>query len=104
MKTQRNAPCPCGSGKKYKHCHLGTDLSGPGVPHAEVDHSKKIAVLTVIGLLASVGATYAEDLTMGLTVAAASVILGWGYLTFSNPPPPKQDAGNPAGLDFGRKD
>jgi preprotein translocase subunit SecA len=18
---QRNAPCPCGSGKKYKHCH-----------------------------------------------------------------------------------
>ena len=18
----RNAPCPCGSGKKYKHCHL----------------------------------------------------------------------------------
>ena len=20
-KTNRNAPCPCGSGKKYKHCH-----------------------------------------------------------------------------------
>jgi preprotein translocase subunit SecA len=20
-KVQRNAPCPCGSGKKYKHCH-----------------------------------------------------------------------------------
>lgn len=20
----RNAPCPCGSGKKYKHCHLGS--------------------------------------------------------------------------------
>lgn len=20
-KTQRNAPCPCGSGKKYKQCH-----------------------------------------------------------------------------------
>ena len=19
--TPRNAPCPCGSGKKYKHCH-----------------------------------------------------------------------------------
>jgi len=19
--TGRNAPCPCGSGKKYKHCH-----------------------------------------------------------------------------------
>ncbi|PZO88879.1 MAG: preprotein translocase subunit SecA [Micavibrio aeruginosavorus] len=21
VNTQRNAPCPCGSGKKYKHCH-----------------------------------------------------------------------------------
>src|SRR5262245_30855452 len=20
-KVQRNSPCPCGSGKKYKHCH-----------------------------------------------------------------------------------
>ena len=20
-KVQRNAPCPCGSGRKYKHCH-----------------------------------------------------------------------------------
>ena len=23
--TARNAPCPCGSGRKYKHCHLGAD-------------------------------------------------------------------------------
>ncbi|MGK0276552.1 MAG: hypothetical protein ACI9N0_002946 [Ilumatobacter sp.] len=22
----RNDPCPCGSGKKYKHCHLGNEL------------------------------------------------------------------------------
>ncbi|HRC26667.1 MAG TPA: SEC-C metal-binding domain-containing protein [Alphaproteobacteria bacterium] len=21
MGTPRNNPCPCGSGKKYKHCH-----------------------------------------------------------------------------------
>ena len=21
LMTPRNAPCPCGSGKKYKHCH-----------------------------------------------------------------------------------
>ncbi len=24
----RNAPCPCGSGKKYKHCHLGKPDDG----------------------------------------------------------------------------
>ena len=85
MKTQRNAPCPCGSGKKYKHCCLGIDLDGSGTPHAKPDHSKAITVIAVIGLAASAGATYVEDLGLGLTVAAASVILGWGFITFSNP-------------------
>lgn len=27
-KVGRNDPCPCGSGKKYKHCHLQQDLAG----------------------------------------------------------------------------
>ena len=26
MKVGRNEPCPCGSGKKYKHCHYDSDL------------------------------------------------------------------------------
>nr|WP_246281750.1 SEC-C metal-binding domain-containing protein [Fodinicola acaciae] len=25
--TPRNAPCPCGSGKKYKRCHGATEAS-----------------------------------------------------------------------------
>ncbi len=24
-RTPRNAPCPCGSGRKYKHCHGRVD-------------------------------------------------------------------------------
>lgn len=24
----RNDPCPCGSGKKYKKCHVGRKISG----------------------------------------------------------------------------
>ncbi|MEK7285515.1 MAG: SEC-C metal-binding domain-containing protein, partial [Chloroflexota bacterium] len=28
----RNDPCPCGSGKKYKRCHLGADVGEPGGP------------------------------------------------------------------------
>lgn len=27
-KPNRNDPCPCGSGKKYKNCHMGKDQSG----------------------------------------------------------------------------
>jgi hypothetical protein len=30
MKTRRNEPCPCGSGKKFKKCCL--NISGPNVP------------------------------------------------------------------------
>lgn len=26
----RNDPCPCGSGRKYKHCHLGAEPAGVG--------------------------------------------------------------------------
>jgi len=39
----RNDPCPCGSGKKYKHCCLGADLKK--VPPTDInseDFSKKI--------------------------------------------------------------
>jgi len=25
MKIERNSPCPCGSGKKFKRCHLGKE-------------------------------------------------------------------------------
>lgn len=29
MKPQRNAPCPCGSGSKYKHCCEGKKTQQP---------------------------------------------------------------------------
>jgi preprotein translocase subunit SecA len=28
QKVGRNDPCPCGSGKKYKNCHMRTDGNG----------------------------------------------------------------------------
>ena len=31
----RNAPCPCGSGKKYKHCHGATAI------HERHDHDQQ---------------------------------------------------------------
>jgi preprotein translocase subunit SecA len=31
-KPGRNEPCWCGSGKKYKHCHLQQDLASKGAP------------------------------------------------------------------------
>ena len=48
MKIQRNAPCPCGSGKKYKHCCLALDLQRNGAVTAEVDNSKTLRIIAVI--------------------------------------------------------
>ena len=104
MKVSRNAPCPCGSGKKYKHCCLGIETAMTSQAFAPNKRKKTMSVLVGLGMIATGAAWYVEDLSLALTVAGASVVLGFGYLTFSNPPPPRKDAGNPAGLDFGRKD
>ncbi len=45
--TKRNDPCPCGSGKKYKKCHMDEDqkLKSEEITSlaekADKDHSKK---------------------------------------------------------------
>lgn len=38
MKADRNDPCPCGSGKKYKKCHMAQD---------EAEHLTKLAALKI---------------------------------------------------------
>lgn len=60
-KIGRNDPCPCGSGKKYKHCHIGSDVPIPEVsdmPKAEkrkiqhlFDHCKALNSVIVLGAL-----------------------------------------------------
>lgn len=37
MPTSRNQPCPCGSGKKYKHCCAGQDVKGLPGPLIQLD-------------------------------------------------------------------
>ena len=38
----RNEPCPCGSGRKYKHCHLQAD--DEGVPSTDLHVGDEEAV------------------------------------------------------------
>lgn len=41
--TGRNEPCPCGSGKKYKKCHLPADEEAVAVPPAPPDPKELVA-------------------------------------------------------------
>ena len=37
IRLGRNDPCHCGSGKKYKSCHMKSDEKGEGAPAAAPD-------------------------------------------------------------------
>lgn len=44
VKIGRNQPCPCGSGKKYKHCCLGNDqASRVDIASAQQDMSQRMS-------------------------------------------------------------
>jgi len=49
-KTGRNDPCPCGSGKKFKHCHLGREdeLGLHGMGEISMEMSEKITGLSAV--------------------------------------------------------
>ncbi len=40
-KVGRNEPCPCGSGKKFKHCHGQCRLSGPSAVSAATTRERR---------------------------------------------------------------
>jgi hypothetical protein len=49
-KIGRNDPCPCGSGKKFKHCHLGREdeLALSGMSEISMEMSEKITCLPAV--------------------------------------------------------
>ncbi|MDY6973408.1 MAG: SEC-C domain-containing protein [Thermodesulfobacteriota bacterium] len=51
QKPGRNAPCPCGSGKKFKNCHLGRedDIFVDGMGEVSVEMSARITSLNPVG-------------------------------------------------------
>ncbi len=118
-KTSRNDPCPCGSGKKYKHCHLEEDrVAGSRRNTTEMDaaidqqdafdraRSRPLKLgLALTGIIAAVGVwLLKEDVGAGLIVGTAWALGSLAYLTFRNPPPPNENPGDPAALNFGNRD
>lgn len=60
-KIGRNQPCPCGSGKKYKHCCLAAQQTGAiGSPVNQMKISLLAAIEKVQGLAVEKKATFHE--------------------------------------------
>jgi yecA family protein len=74
--TPRNAPCPCGSGKKYKLCCLSADGGTPPTSAAEV--AAKAVRAKALGKLAAFGArpAFERDLECAFEAFWSPVFLG----------------------------
>ena len=94
-KVGRNEPCPCGSGKKYKSCHMKAEAEAK----ADMTVPRAIAAL---GVVAGVGTAFAVSFKMGALVAAAGVLVAIGFAAFRDPPEAKEDDGKGASINFGR--
>jgi hypothetical protein len=70
MKTGRNEPCPCGSGKKYKHCCLGKETATSWTQKALI---AIIAVILLGGLFAVFASFRAGDQGVGQSPGAGKV-------------------------------
>ena len=95
--TGRNDPCPCGSGKKYKRCCLGTAQDPESAP------KNTLPTLIVMGLglvLALVVFVTSGAGNSGLILVVAGLIAGGTYV-FTNMPPPNSNSGSPGGINFG---
>jgi hypothetical protein len=92
----RNAPCPCGSGQKYKHCHLQkpVDVKSPGllVP----------LLLALTAVVAGVFVGFQRSVGAGISVAAGACILIAVIWFLRSPPPPTNTKNDPGAINFGR--
>ena len=98
-KIGRNDPCPCGSGLKYKSCHLG---KVDEVPPEVARHNRKVpALLAIVGLVAAIVTGGLKGLGAGVTVGVAAALFLGGFVILRNPPkgdPTRKDSGS---INFG---
>lgn len=90
----RNDPCPCGSGKKYKNCHLGKAV--------EVKSPRFILplILIIAGLGFGAYTVIQGSVSLGVSIGVATLIVAILIALLRDPPPPGK-GGDPGAINFG---
>lgn len=110
MKINRNDPCPCGSGQKFKRCHLGNETELPGYEAPKVGPGggkppipKKVlqgsVALIILGALTLIFMGHAD---WGVAAGGGGLLFLLMVVMVRDPPPPKDDSGDPSGINFGK--
>jgi hypothetical protein len=96
MTVGRNAPCPCGSGKKYKNCCLGRALPA---------ERRKLIALVAVLVAASAGGGIAVGFYFGTSNGILGGLVGLVaigiFLALRSPPKSRGRSGSDR-IDFGR--
>jgi len=110
----RNDPCPCGSGKKYKHCHLGREHE-LALETDEEGNKKVVSVgsrtptwkifLGVLGVIVVIsGAIWIAGFArIGQIAGGVATLVLVIWAAFRSPPPRRDDAGTAEAINFGMK-
>lgn len=101
-KVKRNDPCPCGSGKKFKHCHFGEDLAEEGEAAPRPSPVLPAILLTIVLVAAGAVGWSQGSVGSGITVLLAGLLLVGGFMVLRKPPPSNPSGGDPSSLNFGR--
>jgi len=96
---QRNAPCPCGSGKKYKSCHLGREQE-----LASKSYIRAIGLtLAFLGVLVLAALVYSsKGASAGFAVGAGGLMLVGIAAVLWKPPPPGAKGDDASAINFGK--
>jgi hypothetical protein len=99
-KVNRNDPCPCGSGKKYKQCHLGkvTEEDQQVVRR----HWRVPIILAAIALIVSISVGLSTELSNGGIVFVSALLFIGGFVVLRKPPPPTGNSRDGGAINFGR--
>ena len=90
----RNSLCPCGSGKKYKHCCLGKEET--------TKPSKALLVAGGLGLGVGVVCGFIFDFGVGARVGVTVALVAGIAAILIKPPEKNRDRSSGSNIDFGR--
>lgn len=105
MKTQRNAKCPCGSGKKYKHCCMQRDLERARREETRGGYEEGVAprfatwkifvlgFVAIVALVAILGFVF-DWPEVGGTVGCIGLLVLILYCAFRNEPTVRRVSGD----------
>ena len=93
----RNEPCPCGSGKKFKHCHVDNIK---GLETGRQGRDPVPLIIMALGAVIGLAIMGTSDVQVGLAVIGGGFLLALAYYIFRDPPASK-GGGDPGAINFG---